>query len=391
MPIPNILIVDDLEENLYLLETLIRKFDVNLIRALSGAEALQKTKGMKLALAILDIQMNNMNGYELSVKLNEEHLNEKIPVIFLTSKYADEHDIFRGYDLGAVDFIQKPINNYILQCKIKIFIDLFQQREKILMDAVALKEIADKLNLTNSTLKEKEDDLQKSLEQLQQLSRHTQKVLENERKSISRELHDEMGQALTAVKIDLGLIKQNSPNITNVGKLDNVIALVGDTIKSVRRLTSALRPEIIDDIGLEAAIEWYANEFAKRNNIDLTFDMDNKIEFSIDTSLIIYRITQEALTNISKHAHATQVQIGLGRIDESVHFMIADNGIGINEQNINTENSFGILGMKERASFLGGTFTIVKPSEGGTLIKLIFPLIQALQFASIIYADQFFL
>jgi signal transduction histidine kinase len=372
--LPNILIVDDSEDNLLLLTAILKEFKINLIQAFSGIDALEKTNGMKLALAIVDVQMPEMNGLELSIKLNEERSEEKVPVIFLTAKYASELDIFKGYDTGAVDFIQKPIANYILQSKIKIFIDLYYQKQTILMNTELLIKTADKLTQVNTTLEMKEVALKKALEQQHQLAHYTQKALENERKSISRELHDELGQALTSVKIDLGLVKQNYSNPNSLVKLDKVITLIGETIKTVRRLTSQLRPEILDDIGFDAAIEWYTGEFAKRNGIEVFLDMDPEIELSADASLIIYRIVQESLNNISKHAKATQVQIGMGIIGESILFMISDNGIGINDSEMLKKKSFGILGMKERAFSLGGTFEIFRQKEGGTLIKLIIPL-----------------
>jgi signal transduction histidine kinase len=372
-PLPNILIVDDVEDNLFLLVAILQEFEINLIQAYSGTEALEKTKGMKLALAIVDVQMPEMNGYELALKLKEEHLDENVPVIFLTARYTSELDVFKGYDTGAVDFIQKPIANYILQSKIKVFIDLYNQKQTILANTELLTESAHKLTLLNASLELKEDELKKTLDQQHQLALYTQKSLERERKSISRELHDELGQALTSVKIDLSIVKQNFSNANSLVKLEKVIALVGETIKTVRRLTSQLRPEIIDDIGFDAAVEWYASEFAKRNGIEIFLDLDPKIELSTDASLIVYRIMQESLTNISKHAKASRVQIGLGRIGESILFLISDNGIGISESEMVKKQSFGILGMKERAFFLGGTFNISKQPEGGTLIKLMFP------------------
>lgn len=371
--LPNILIVDDSPDNLFLLIAILKEFKINIIEAFSGIEALEKIKGVKVALAIVDVQMPEMNGYELSLKLNEEHSEEKVPVIFLTAKYASELDVFKGYDTGAVDFIQKPIANYILQSKIKIFIDLFHQKQTILMNTELLKQTADKLTQLNATLEMKEVELKKALEQQHQLAHYTQKAIEDERKSISRELHDELGQALTSVKIDLGLVKQSFSNPIALVKLENVITHVGETIKTVRKLTSQLRPEIIDDIGFDAAVEWYTQEFAIRNGIEISLDMDTEIELSTDASLIVYRVMQESLTNISKHAKATQVQIGMGRIGESIHFLISDNGIGINEREMTKSKSFGILGMKERAFSLGGTFNISGRKEGGTLLKLIFP------------------
>jgi PAS domain S-box-containing protein len=144
--LPNILIVDDTVDNLFLLESIIRKLKVNLIQADSGGEALKKIKGIELALAILDVRMPGMDGYELAVKINEERSNEKIPVIFLTASDINENEVFNGYNSGAVDYISKPFNNHILLCKINVFLDLFNQRKTIARDAELLKEALHKFN-----------------------------------------------------------------------------------------------------------------------------------------------------------------------------------------------------------------------------------------------------
>ena len=154
--LPNLLIVDDSKINLFLLETVIKKIAVNLIQALSGVEALEKTHGIELALAIIDVQMPGMNGYELALKINAERLGDKVPVIFLTASHNHEMDIFKGYSSGAVDYIYKPVHNHILQSKINVFLDIFNQRQKIIADATLLQESADKLIRVNAELKKSE-------------------------------------------------------------------------------------------------------------------------------------------------------------------------------------------------------------------------------------------
>ena len=129
--LPNILIVDDNQINLTYLEVVISKMKVNLIKALSGAEALEKSQNKDLALAILDVMMPGMNGYELAQKLNQERSGEKVPVIFITAKHVNEEDEFQGYNSGAVDYIFKPVSNQVLLGKIKVFLDLFGQKQTI--------------------------------------------------------------------------------------------------------------------------------------------------------------------------------------------------------------------------------------------------------------------
>jgi signal transduction histidine kinase len=371
--LPNLLIVDDIEVNLIILESVIKRIKVNLIKAISGQEALEKTNGMELALAIIDVRMPGMNGYELAIKMNEERSGDKVPIIFLTANYINEIEVFKGYDIGAVDYISKPVHNHILLSKINVFLDLFDQKQTIIRDIELLKKSSRELTVANSALKISGDKLKSALDQLHQLTQYTERAREEERKSIARELHDDLGQALTAVKIDLGIIRQSVSDNDTVVKINKVSDLVGYTIKTVQRLTSQLRPEILDDLGLESAIEWYTSEFAQRNKVAVFLNLEPGITISPEASLIIFRIIQESLTNIARHAKAERVDIELITINESITLTITDNGIGINEGQIKSKKSFGIIGMKERAASLGGTFDIYRNNESGTVIKLIFP------------------
>ena len=161
--IPNILIVDDTKENLILLESILTKIEVNIIQALSGAEALTKTVGIDIAVAIIDVRMPGMDGHELAFKINVERTG-KVPVIFLTAANFDKIEVFKGYDSGAVDYIFKPVNNHILTCKINIFLDLFKQRQTIVRDVKLLKESADKLIIANNALQTSEEKYRSYIE-----------------------------------------------------------------------------------------------------------------------------------------------------------------------------------------------------------------------------------
>ena len=155
--LPNLLIVDDSEENLAFLESITRKTKVNLVPALSGAEALEVTSGMELALAIIDVRMPGMNGYELAIKLNETRSDDKVPIIFLTASHVDDIQVFEGYGLGAVDYIFKPVDHLILLCKVNVFIDLFNQKQTILRNVSELQQSADELTRVNAALKKSEE------------------------------------------------------------------------------------------------------------------------------------------------------------------------------------------------------------------------------------------
>jgi len=232
------------------------------------------------------------------------------------------------------------------------------------------------LNFLSDITKRKkaEDELYHSNEQLHQLTNYIEEVREGERLALARELHDELGQALTAVNIDLVMIKKKISNDQIAQKIEKISALVNDTIKSVQRITSNLRPEIINDLGLDEALELYTQEFSERSGIDILLDIDPDLVFHYKTALHIYRIVQESLTNISRHAKATRVVIMFRKNIDSVCIRISDNGIGINEDFIESKQSFGLMSMKERANSLGGTFDIYHGINKGTEIKLILPL-----------------
>jgi signal transduction histidine kinase len=356
--LPNLLIVDDMEDNLALLEAVTRKLKINLIKANSGKSALEITRGIDLALAIIDVRMPEMDGFELAIKLNEDRFDAKVPIIFLTANY--DQDISDGYHSGAVDYIYKPVNSLILQSKINVFLDLFNQKQKVVRNT--------------ELLKESSEELKKSLEQLHSLAKYTENAREYERKSIARELHDDLGQALTAVKIDLGIIRHNVTEVDTISKIDKLSKLVGDTIKTVQRLTSQLRPEIIDDLGLEAAIKWYTNEFGTRNSVEISLDIEEGLEIAPDDSITLFRIMQESLTNIARHAGASKVNISLLSFKNTVDFSIADNGTGIQEANLGSKKSFGLIGMRERATTLGGNLEISSEHGKGTIVHLTFPI-----------------
>jgi len=357
---PNILVVDDIKENTALLVAVIKKIECNVITATSGLIALEKTQGVTLALALIDVRMPGMNGYEFAVKLNEVRQGDKVPVIFVTANYFDEKELAKGYDIGAVDYILKPIDSHILLCKISVFLDLFNQKQSLVISE-------EKYRISNK-------ELQKSLAQLHKLTQYIEKVRENERLAIARELHDDLGQSLTSVKIDLGIIRQKISNKEVGFKIEKVSGFVGEIIKTVQRLTSQLRPQIMDDLGLEVAIEWYTKEYAQRTGIEVFLDLNLGIITTPDMSLVMFRIMQESLTNITRHSRATHVDIGLWLSDDHIHFRVSDNGIGINKSEIRSKKSFGLLSMKERAASLGGTFDISRENDCETVIKVVLPL-----------------
>ncbi len=254
------------------------------------------------------------------------------------------------------------------------FSDCTKQREWETPDIEFLLSIS-RIIVAVSERKMAEEELKNSLVELHRLTQHVQKVREEERVAIARELHDDLGQSLTAVKIDLGIIRQNISDEKMLQKITKVAALVSETIKTVQKITFQLRPSIIDDLGLEAGIEWYTSEFSERNGIEVNLEIKPDIIISPEISLVIFRIMQESLTNVSRHAKATKIDILLNESADYINFVVKDNGIGISENQLNSKISFGIIGMKERADSVGGKLTIMKNKKGGTSLQLTFPLL----------------
>ena len=232
------------------------------------------------------------------------------------------------------------------------------------------------LDITNRIKAEQE--IITTSEQLRQLSTHLHKIREEERAHIAREIHDELGQSLTALKIDTSWLKNklnnNDEHPLLLNKLEGMIKLLNETVQTVRRISSDLRPGIIDDLGLIAALDWHCQEFEKRTSIKCSFNSDFK-ELEIDKNMAIgiFRIFQEALTNVTRHAQASEVELVIEKKEDYILLKIKDNGIGIQNEHKNNLKTHGLLGMRERAIMLGGKFKIDSGPGKGTSIFLEVP------------------
>jgi len=225
-----------------------------------------------------------------------------------------------------------------------------------------------------------ERELRRSREQLRKLSYHLQSVREKESRRIAGEIHDELGQLLTALKIDISWLGRRIPKTNEerekyYEKIKSMEKLVDQTIETVQKISSELRPGLLDDLGLIPALEWLGQDFQKRTGINCQTEFRcRKSEFEPDLSTAIFRISQEALTNVSRHAKATQVNILLKEERGMLKLEIHDNGQGIKEEEIYSPFSLGLMGMRERIRPLGGELKIESSSEGGTALLINIPL-----------------
>jgi PAS domain S-box-containing protein len=230
------------------------------------------------------------------------------------------------------------------------------------------------LNITQS--KQAEAEIRRSRKQLSELTSHVEQVKEQERLKVAREVHDELGGNLTAVKIGLSWLQKNLPpdQVKLLERASYLNSIVDQTMEATHRIASNLRPTIVE-FGLVSAIQWQMKQFCQNLDIECSFSTTHEqIPLDPDTSIALFRIVQEALTNIAKHAKATKIWVNLQRKKHQFHLEIIDNGIGLKHAPKKTKKTFGILGMRERAAALGGELWVGDAVEGGTMVRLSVPL-----------------
>lgn len=292
---------------------------------------------------------------------------------FLTSQYKErfKRNFSKFKAAGQIDGVQfkmihKDGHTFDAEFTGKISYDKegnFQQTHCIVYD------ITDR--------KRAEEEVKKSQEELANLTAHLQSVREEERAKIVREIHDELGQSLTALKMDLSWLSNKFPNDQEPfrKKTESMMALTDSMVHSVRRISRDLRPRLLDELGLAAAIDWQSEEFQKHTgiNCELTIEPED-ISLNEDLSTAIFRIAQEGLTNVARHACASTVSVYLKQRQNNIELVIRDNGRGITEKEIHNPTSFGLMGIRERAQFLGGNIKFQGIRNKGTTISLNIPL-----------------
>lgn len=226
--------------------------------------------------------------------------------------------------------------------------------------------------------KRDEDALRVSREELRRLSAHIQSIREEEKTRIARELHDDLGQQLTALKMAVTLVDNELKDAgwaSRTSRLPNVYALIGQLLDSVRRIAADLRPVMLDDLGLMAAIEWLTHEFVERYRIPVTSRIEaDDIAFTRGSATEVFRIVQEALTNVARHSEATEVTLDIIRDEPNCIVRIADNGCGTARDTRPNRHSLGLLGMRERAARLGGEIRIDTAPGRGFALTATLPL-----------------
>jgi len=351
----SVLLVDNNQAKLTALAAVVADMGLDVTTATSGREALRLLLQRDFAVILLDVKMPVMDGFETATLIHGRPKSAHTPIIFVTAEAGKDSERFRGYTSGAVDYIFSPIVTEVLCAKIRVFVDLFYLQRKLAMQA---------------------EELRQSKLMLRQLASYQEQIKEEERKRIAREIHDELGQSLLALRIDVSMLHARTsamhPKLNE--KTSDALNHIDAAIRSVRGIINDLRPPVLD-LGLQAAIEWQLDEFRQRNGIDCTMqvkDADFHSDLDEKRATTLFRIVQESLSNITRHAQATQVHIELYREGRRLYLRIKDNGVGMTGHK--KMNSFGLVGMKERVSMLGGELKIDSAPGMGTILTISVPL-----------------
>jgi signal transduction histidine kinase len=341
-----ILLVDDEPKSLFALQELLSTLGQNLMVAQSGEEALRLALRNDFAVILLDVRMPGIDGFETARLIRARERSKSTPIIFLTAAADEMTSMFRGYEVGAVDYLMKPVIPDVLKSKVAVFVELFRKSER---------------------LRESEDKLRR-------LAAHLISIREEERAHIAREIHDELGQVLTGLKMEVTWLAKRLKEKPLIEKTDSMCALIDSTVQTVRKIATGLRPEMLDDMGLVAAVAWQAKEFQKRTGIRCRASLPPETKLDIDVSTTMFRIFQEILTNVARHSRATRVDIELEVADSEVSLEVVDNGIGIQDDELTAKKSLGLLGMQERALLFGGEVSVIGSPGHGTRVSVTIPL-----------------
>lgn len=358
-----VMVVEDTSASLALLCELLTQADYTVRPAPGGAMALRSAQASPPDLILLDIRMPGIDGYEVCRRLKNDARTRDIPVIFL-SALRDEADTLHGFALGAVDFIAKPYRPEEVLARVRTHAELRRLQNGL----------EERVRERTAQLLAAQASLFDSQSRLQELTGFLQKVREEERTRIARELHDELGQALTSLRIDLGWLRGKFENSGTavVDRVSGAYTLVERTIEALRRISEGLRPGMLDVLGLAAAVEHHVTQFEERNGITCSLTM-NREEFAIDGELAtgIFRLVQEALTNVMRHAAASHVSVGIDDDAGNIRVWIEDDGQGFQPKL--DKKTFGLLGMQERVKMLGGNIEIMSQPGQGSRIFATFP------------------
>jgi len=336
-----ILIVDDDPTARETLVAILEGEDYQLELARNGMEAIQMADRLHPDLILLDVMMPGMDGFEVCRRLRSTPQLTEVPIIILTA-LDDRASRLQGIESGADDFLAKPVDRYELSARVRTIT---------------------RLNRYHTLMEQRES--------LREMAERVVTAQEQERQRISRELHDDLGQALTTHMLALRNL-QDDLSLPVESLFERMQALYDQSYEiavKVRRLAHDLRPPVLDALGLKVAMKTYCAEFTRRTHLPVNFEIDPSLPALPDIyNITLYRFLQEALTNIIKHAQASQAWVDLTVEDRTITLTIQDNGRGIIEEKLQS-NGIGLSGLRERLTIAGGKLNISSSLNNGTILS----------------------
>ncbi len=401
-----ILFVDDDPTALLTFERIFRRLMHDTVTAKNAKEALDILKSSPpFHIVVSDYMMPEMSGDILLQEVSRRWPDTRRVIL---SSYADKDLLLNAINIGGVHrYLTKPWDLQELLTVIEELTTEYdnaerdrnstketdnknhqlattnnQLEESINLRITALQEYQHQLQKSNDqvrlyeraeALREDEHTLRKTNESLRFFSRELENRWEEEKNALARDIHDELAQSLAVIRLEISSQLRSTVDVKNLDNLKEIKKHVDSTAHSVKRILSALRPQILDEFGFEAAVIWIAGDFQNRSGIrcDLSYDIPTPV--SKETSNCLYRIIQEAQTNIIRHSQATAANISLCQRNKRIYLKISDNGIGIQKTGPNETRSFGLIGIQERAMYYGGKCAISSNDDGGTSIEVEIP------------------
>ncbi len=346
----NILMVDDQPAKLLSYEVILNELGENLIKANSGREALEYLLKEDVAVVLMDVSMPELDGFELAEMIRQHPRFQKTAIIFISGVHLTDLDRLKGYQRGAVDYLSVPVNPELLRAKVSVFADLHRKTQQ-------LEVLNRELRTLSSNLIATQDD---------------------ERRRIARELHDSLGQELSAAKMMTDKIVMLNRSEESKNEAIEISNLIDHAIQQVRSISYLLHPPLLDEIGLQSALQFYLEGFTKRSGIEIALDMQpsNFPRLAPEMETAIFRIVQEAVTNVFRHSGAREAWVTVAKGESQLVGTVRDNGKGISDgvmQGRPDRIGVGIGGMRQRVKEFGGDLRIGNANPG-TFVEVTVPI-----------------
>jgi signal transduction histidine kinase len=346
----NILMVDDQPAKLMSYEVILGELGENLVKASSGKEALELLLKNDFAVVLMDVSMPEIDGFEMVDIIRQHPRFQKTAVIFISAVHLTDLDRLKGYQRGAVDYISVPVVPELLRAKVSVFAELHRKSRQ--------------LEVLNR--------------ELHRLSGSLIATQDEERRRIARELHDGLGQDLTVAKIMLqGFLREEHTAESKEQAIGDITKLIEGALQQVRSVSYLLHPPLLDEVGLRSALGWYLDGLSKRGGIEITMGTQPpdfpRLAPELETTL--FRVIQEALTNVFRHSHASKASVTLESKKSDIRVTIRDDGVGVPDEIAEFRADsigVGIGGMRQRIKEFGGQL-LLRRAHPGTVVEVVIP------------------